>query len=341
MSPATAEQISFANRLIDQFDVLRRSGVLAAAERLTSISPKLPSGLQPPTLGAASELSRLLTGPSTPTAFAEAQRISRRLGEIGSIGAMVTLPDPTRVAGIGRDLLNLSNRLTDATRFLVGIQLPWELERATELSTRAWRIVLGGLPESPTQAELVRASFAGVDTVATASATALLSDEDVDDVELLDPIAPTIALADESRAQLRARLAGLDANLPRRLQGAWESVSAGGADAASQAAHSLQELIDGSLRLAAPDDAVISWHKSSSRPEDELHGGKPTRVLRAKYLLRNRRHDQTAGRLYLRSLDDLCDALQGHKHRLHAADEQIISYLALTVEGCLGFLLHD
>lgn len=337
--PAFTRRLGLTPQLFDQLDILRRAGAFAAVERFSALSSSLPSGFQPPVLGLSSEVSRLLTGPSTLTALTEAARISNRLADIGAARFIATMPDFSRLS-IGSDLIRLSTRLSDATQVLAGATLPWQLERATEVGTRAWRMLVGGLGDDSDHLALVRASFAGVDTVATAS-TAVLVSEDEDDTGDIELLGPTLAVPVQLRAQLHGRLAALDPSLPRKLNGAWERVSTAGPDAVSQAAHSLQELVDWTLRLAAPDEDVLRWHATTNRPETEVHEGRPTRALRGKYLLRNRPQDQTPGRLYLRSLSDLTETLQHNKHGLEPVSEQVAGLLILTVESCLGFFLHE
>jgi len=98
------------------------------------------------------------------------------------------------------------------------------------------------------------------------------------------------------------------------------------------------ELVDWSLRIAAPDDDVLSWHALGRRPRSELHDGRPTRSLRAKFILRDRPDDRTAARLYLRALNDLVEIVQSLKHDLEANDVVAVARLIPTVEGLLIFL---
>lgn len=110
------------------------------------------------------------------------------------------------------------------------------------------------------------------------------------------------------------------------------------ARAVSQAANSLVELIDWTLRLAAPESAVLTWHSDEGRPVDEPHEGRPTRSLRIRFVVRAR-PDAMAAEMYVSSLRELMKLLQGHKH---GKDEQGLVPLARlmpTVEAFLSFLL--
>lgn len=67
----------------------------------------------------------------------------------------------------------------------------------------------------------------------------------------------------------RERLAELNARLASKISGAQDALKLS-ADGASQAAHSLVELIDRMLRTAFPDNAVMAWIADSSRTHDGL-----------------------------------------------------------------------
>jgi hypothetical protein len=70
-----------------------------------------------------------------------------------------------------------------------------------------------------------------------------------------------------------------------------------GPAAASKAAHCAVEALDRTLRAAAPDDAVLSWHATTGRPASELTDRRlPTRALRVRFLA-----SQTGERRHLSS----------------------------------------
>lgn len=279
---------------------------------------------------------------SSAAAIAETYLISARVAGAASLGAGAGLQDLTKELSLGI-AAKLVAQLSDATLFLNQFEAPPELQRATTVSARAWRLLLGDSWEKQQAARIDRISCAGIQAVAAASVAVLLTDEDERrDFELHEtlpgswPDGPT-----RVREQLYQTLAELHPKLPLRLQGAWDCVRRPGPDGASQAAHSLQELIDWTLRLAAPDEDVLRWHRTTGRDMKELPNRKPTRNLRAKYVLRDRPSEHTSARLFLRSMADLTTSLQQTKHGLHCVNEPIIGYLILNVESLLGFLLTD
>jgi hypothetical protein len=138
---------------------------------------------------------------------------------------------------------------------------------------------------------------------------------------------------------LREMLRELDPALPAKLDGAWERVSRPGPDAAAQAANSLMELVDWTLRLAAPDEDVLAWVRQEGK-DDELHEGKPTRVVRLKYLVRKRPGEANIARLYQRALSDLATEVQSVKHSVGGKELDAVMSLVPTVEGLLFFALR-
>jgi Predicted pPIWI-associating nuclease len=149
-------------------------------------------------------------------------------------------------------------------------------------------------------------------------------------------IGPAVA-----NVELRDRLDALHPDLRNRLDGAWERIHGGGADAAGQAANSLIEVIDWTLRTVAPDGAVLTWHAAEQRPEGELHNGKPTRPLRVRYAVRS--HPEKAGaiELYARTTSSLVSVIQDPKHAIETRAVEALAPVALTVEGLLYYLVVD
>lgn len=93
------------------------------------------------------------------------------------------------------------------------------------------------------------------------------------------------------------------------------------------------------VRLGAPDEEVLLWNSRGGKGGgQELHEGKPTRSLRAKYILRDRSVDARVARMYLRSLGDLTEIIQSQKHGLRRDDVDAVAPLLPTVEGLLVFL---
>jgi hypothetical protein len=183
----------------------------------------------------------------------------------------------------------------------------------------------------------MRLTGAAATTFSLASVSALI-------VGAASPGDPTIepwhAAPREMRSRLLARLADLDANLPNKLHAAWDRSMKPGPGAGSQIANSLMELIDWTLRLAAPEDAVLRWHTDGARPKTELTDqGTPTRASKVRYLLRARDSDGRAAEAYVKQLGALVDLLQGGKHRLTDEDMAVVRHMIPTVEGFLTFVL--
>ncbi len=142
------------------------------------------------------------------------------------------------------------------------------------------------------------------------------------------------------REQLRARLAAIDPKVLTKWDGAWERLWAPGPDAASQAAGSVVELIDWTLRRAAPDKVVLRWHSDGKRPVHELDDkGRPTRGLRIKYLMasRNPRLVKAASHLSEGTIALLAE-MQGGKHGLEFDDLEAVKFTLYAVEGALGLI---
>ena len=183
----------------------------------------------------------------------------------------------------------------------------------------------------------------GVVGVGAASLT-LTSDEP--DEEVLDALGDSgeirALLAREAvYGGLRPALATLDSGLVRRLDGAWERVGTPGPDAASQAANSLMELIDATLRAAAPDGPVVAWHARERRPADEIHNGRPTRTLRVRFILDGRPEAAAAVDLSRKALGEFVSLLQGGKHDTRPRSLESVAQLIPMVEGWLLYLLPE
>ena len=315
---------------------LLRSGFL---DTLQQARLPVTEGLQLQALYAGTELSRLLAGPTYLSAVASAVEARERLVDIVRGPAWIKMLERPQLdflqtfsrdvslvtAGLDRNL----GRLARAPGFL-------EVERSVAITTRAWDDIVRRLPTKPSEDDAARLFGSGRGTLGLVTAGSLLVDdhdeasEDAETEELLS--------REGLDAQLRARLDDLHPGLTSQLDAAWDRVRGAGPAAASQAAHSLMELVDWSLRSAAPDADVLAWHSAEGRPESELHQGRPTRSTRAKFILRERPDDRTAARLYLRALNDLVETVQGFKHDLEDRDVLAVARLIPTVEGLLIFL---
>lgn len=215
-----------------------------------------------------------------------------------------------------------------------------EIGRSLALANEAWAVVARTTPDVPGTGSTWRLLEAGRTTLGV-SATGLLlnpTDDEWDDDLLDEGDDELITGPAEARARLREELSRLDPRLVNRLDGAWERAGRHGPDAVSQAANSLVELLDWTLRLAAPDARVLAWHSEEGRPGNELRNGRPTRALRVWYIVRER-PDAPAAEMYVKGIGELMNLLQGHKHGGGAQQLAALARLVPTVEAYLSFLL--
>ncbi|MCA1706356.1 MAG: hypothetical protein LC808_25075 [Actinobacteria bacterium] len=315
-----------------------RSGILDAIER-SRLS--LPDFYQVRALQTGAELARVISGSSYLSAFASLAEANERISRLVQTPQWIRFfaQQEAVLGSLHRQMLDVSLVTKGLDRYLRGVSAArpvLEIERPIAVSTRAWDDIVRRAPLDPSQDEALRLFTSGRGTLGTVAAGFALLDEEIDDYD--DGDTRTLLSREGLAEELRNRLGSLHPDLPSRLDGAWDRIAAAGPAAASQAAHSLIELVNWSLRIAAPDEDVISWHALRRRPMNELHEGRPTRSLRAKFILRDRPDDQTAARLYLRALNDLVDTIQSLKHDLEANDVVAVARLIPTVEGLLIFL---
>jgi Predicted pPIWI-associating nuclease len=119
----------------------------------------------------------------------------------------------------------------------------------------------------------------------------------------------------------------------------WDRVKSPGPDGLSQAATSAIELIDWFLRSAAPDHDVLEWHRSEGRADKELHGGRPTRGLRIRFMLRDRQPDGPLAEAYVSTLLVIAKELQTIKHSEVRSDMGALERLLPSVEAVFAFIL--
>ena len=132
----------------------------------------------------------------------------------------------------------------------------------------------------------------------------------------------------------------VDPALPTKLDGAWNAVSTGGPDAASQAASSLVESIEWFLRLGAPEADVLLWHASNDRPATEVtEQGHPTRGLRIEFLLVQSGRNAYPARHFTRGLIEILEFLQGVKHNRDFDDVAAVQRIIPAVEALFAFLV--
>jgi len=122
-----------------------------------------------------------------------------------------------------------------------------------------------------------------------------------------------LELADELYARLRV----IDATVPELLAGAWDELQRNGPAAVEKAAHCIIEVLDRTLRAAAPDDEVRAWHTRAGRPATEWAGqNRPPYTLRVKFLAQRLGGERTVVVAQFESLASFHTSLRG---RLQAA----------------------
>lgn len=333
--PAVLRQIREAT------EVTRRLSGLGVATNLERLTKAMPSAAQLPALNVGTDVTRLLAGSSAVTAWAEAQNTHRKIAELMKPKVWAGIPTPPVLA----ELQQLSDQLTIHTRVLAQFRLPPLLEQATADSVHGWRMLVDSVADRPSSG-LGSIQLAGTYTVGASVSARLIrptgvdsEDEDVD-TEAPEPLNDAITIGEEYRQDLRSRLGALDPRLLERWDGAWTTLLVEGPDGPSQAAHSIQELIDWTLRLAAPPQDVLTWHTANGgSPADLNDKGLPTRGLMVRYILGARAQDKAA-KLFMSSLNKIVEALQQAKHSFEGpAGPAMIRSVLLNTESFLGFVL--
>jgi hypothetical protein len=216
-----------------------------------------------------------------------------------------------------------------------------EIAHLASLSTSAFENVLRLTSSERTGGISARVEAAGLTTGWVLDASLRLT-APVVDTELERATETALGPAGAG-SELRAQLATIDPELPTKLDGAWERIDNGGTDAGRQAAHSLMEAVDWTLRLLAPEDQVLAWYAGQDpKPEDALDAKqRPTRTLKFRYIVRDRPDKGFAIDLYRRSIGGLVGALQDPKHGSDTTDPRTLAAVAMTVEGFLLFVVYD
>lgn len=212
-----------------------------------------------------------------------------------------------------------------------------------------WRTYVNDLSTAPNQEGLelsvatgeVGLGLLAADMVGSAAADTQFEPEAVERVqaEVLEPWRQGRL---DSTEQLYVRLGTIDATVPELLKGAWDNVLRNGPAAASQAAYCVTEVLDRTLRAAAPDDEVRAWHTATGRPAAEWENqDRPPRSLRVKFLAQRAGGTRKLVVAQYESLATLVQPLQGRLQGVkHASTGEVALVCALlqTTESFLTVL---
>jgi hypothetical protein len=293
-------------------------------------------------LEASEAISRALIGPSMLSASLAAQMAEVRLAamfkeiDVRSIGRAHT----SKVARVD-SIRRVAGLVDQQSALLAALRPQVHVARSAAFAIRAWDDVVRVSALQRGTRLLDRLEVAGRGTGWMVHAGLLLAQPADGRVEELELDAAVVLGPAEASSDLRKRLAEISPSLCERLNGAWERITSGGEDAASQAANSLMETVDWTLRILAPDADVLEWHASQNRSIKDLSGGRPTRGLRLRYVVRAHPEKNSALNLYLKALGELVRAVQAPKHAIELESPRTLVPVALSVEGLLHLLLVD
>ena len=240
-----------------------------------------------------------------------------------------------RLAESVAELSGLATDIASTTAKLSGVSLPrGKWFENIDLGINSWSYLVRATPPQPSPRQLGGLSLMGGGALAVAETGLILVDREF---TLEDSAQEPFVV---QRERFRASLIRLGPDLIDRLDGAWERVGRPGPDAASQAAHSLVEFIDWTLRRAAPDKDVLAWHKETGRPSDELNrSGRATRALKIRYIMRDRVDESESAEMQIRSVTEIMNYLQKKKHAQGDKELQAVERLIPGIEAALTFIL--
>ncbi len=314
--------------------IMATSGMFSALDRAREGWLKAS---QIPVLTAMQGLARFSTGPSLFAGTITAQLADAHLQSLTSI----TSPAFKALH------YNQFAQLSQISRFveqqnvaLAAMRPPFEVSQPVVFATQAWRSVIE-IARPDMEVGLAHLQMTARGTRGAIEAGILLSEQDEGARDLFRAEASATFGPSEANLELRLRLGEVHPALRDRLDGAWERIQGGGADAAGQAANSLMEVVSWTLRTVAPDDEVLAWHAVENRPASEVVDGHPTRALRARYAVRDHLEKRTAADLFVKSIGGLCDVIQEHKHSIETGTADALAPVALLVEGLLHYLVVD
>jgi len=309
------------------------------AKSLRLLDQVTPQMLRPIELGVSAKMMDFLASDSI--AAASRQALQAQAHMMDAIARPEWLSSVQRFAAavqisVGSDLVAMSSSIARLAN-LQALQLSAEVEASFARAMRSWNAYTRRFPVPQSESALIRARFAGTSALGIAATVATIGGEG-DESRLAEAWE---GVPGEVRERTLERLDAIDPRLVPKLKGAWDRVHNPGPDGVSQCATSIVELIDWFLRTAAADDEVLGWHRSEGRSDKELHKGRPTRDLRARFLLRDRQPDGPLASAYVRTLVTIGKELQGMKHADAASDMASLARLLPTVEAVFTFVLFD
>lgn len=239
-------------------------------------------------------------------------------------------PAGSRVTQMVSAITDIAGRAAEFSRLSADSNLAWSVgEALSGLDLAAQRI------PSTTAPDVLRFEAASQATYGVLRGAELLdAPQENAPVERDDPHL-------EGRERLRAALSRVDPALLRKLDGALHALAVPGPDTTSQAANSLVECIDWTLRTLAANDRVLEWHHDEGgAPADLDADGKPTRALRVRFVARDH-PDTRAVAYWADALVKQVGLLQKYKHGMGVSgrSEAVVESMAMSVEGSLAFLL--
>lgn len=219
--------------------------------------------------------------------------------------------------------------------------------------TRELRGYLAGISVAPKVEDLTFAAQASRG-IAGITAADLLNSTGVIDLEAADlleeeVVEPWLTGPQNARQALLDRLGALDPEIPALLAAAWAQVETDGPAAVAMASHAAVEVLDRTLRVLAPDEAVLKEHAAGRLKHKDAvfdKGGKPmpTRGGRVAFAVMKCHPGQTKlitsqTRALAVTVTTLQENLQAGKHNSNGTVALVRSYL-VSVEATLTQLLH-
>ncbi|MEY2470775.1 MAG: hypothetical protein QOK28_104 [Actinomycetota bacterium] len=311
-----------------------RSGALNSFSRSTAFQ-----NLSLPTLGLTDAFAKATLGPSMLSASLASQMAGVRVSSLVKDIKLNAFARPELFAPQLKSIALTASFVEDQNRALAALRPEIRIVRAAVFASESWNDLVRVSSPTPSAALLSRLEVGGRGTGWTLNAGMTLAVSAEEQRRSLQVQAEATLGPAEASAELRLRLHEVHPSLCERLDGAWERITAGGKDAASQAANSLIETVDWTLRTLAPDPEVLRWHASEARPAKELHEGKPTRALRLRFAVRDQPDKSKALDLYLKALTALVSAVQSPKHAIDLQAPKALVPVALSVEGLLHLLV--